>query len=76
MNSNVMPSRVRMEPNLLQQLTAEVKETVDALPAMPATRENSFKAIDLWNIQRRGRFTSYGTKRKKNAFISLTHVAF
>jgi len=76
MNSNVMPSRVRMEPNLLQQLTAEVKETVDALPTTAAVKQSSFKAIDLWNIQRRGRFTNSGTKRKKNAFISLTHVAF
>ncbi|MEO5684365.1 MAG: hypothetical protein ABIQ88_17120 [Chitinophagaceae bacterium] len=77
MNSDVMSSRVQMEPTLLQQLVAEVKETVATGVNMPETvKSTSFKAIDLWNIQRRGRYANSGTKRKNNAALSLTHVAF
>ena len=77
MNSDVMPSRVQMEPTLLQQLVAEVKETIAtgvAAPRKPASP--SFKAINFWNIQRRGRYANNGTKRKKNATLSVTHVSF
>jgi len=77
MNSNVMPSRVRMEPILLQQLVAEVKETVaTGIKMNESAKPSSFKAIDLWNIRRRGRFVNSGTKRKKSASLSVTHVAF
>ena len=77
MNSNVMPSRVQMEPILLQQLVAEVKETVAAGLNMPGTTPApSFKAIDLWNIQRRGKYANVNTKRKKNATLSVSHVSF
>ena len=77
MNSDVMPSRVQMEPTLLQQLVAEVKETIASGANMPVgAKSSSFKAIDLWNIQRRGRYANSGTSRKKNTTLSLTHVAF
>jgi len=77
MNSDVMPSRVRMEPILLQQLVAEVKETVATVGTMPETpKTSSFKAINFWNIQRRGRYVNNGTKRRKNVSLSLTHVSF
>jgi len=76
MNSGIMPSRVQMEPILLQQLVAEVKETIATGVNGPATPKPScFKAINLWNIQRRGRYANYGTKRKY-ATLSLTHVSF
>ena len=77
MNSDVMSSRVEMEPILLQQLVAEVKETIATgiqLPEPP--QASSFRAIDLWNIQRRGRFATKGNRRKRNAILSLTHVSF
>ncbi len=77
MNSDVMHSRVQMEPILLQQLVAEVKETIATGINAPATaKTTSFKAIDLWNIQRKGRYVNNGTKRKKNTILSLSHVAF
>ena len=77
MNSNVMPSRVQMEPALLQQLVAEVKETIAAgVEVNENVNSSSFKAINFWNLQRRGRYASGGTKRKKSTSISLTHVSF
>jgi hypothetical protein len=77
MNSGIMPSRVQMEPILLQQLVAEVKETIAAGIHVPGTPKSScFRAINFWNIQRRGRYVNYGTKRKKNAVLSLSHVSF
>jgi hypothetical protein len=76
MNSNVMPSRVRMEPILLQQLVAEVKETIATGVDMQQSAKPSFKAIDLWNIRRNGRFVNSGTKRKKSTSLSVTHVSF
>jgi hypothetical protein len=66
-----------MEPILLQQLVAEVKETIAAGINVPGTPKSScFKAINLWNIQRRGRYANYSTKRRKNVTLSLTHVSF
>jgi hypothetical protein len=77
MNSDVMPSRVQMEPILLQQLVAETKETIaTGVNVSETSKSSSFKAIDLWNIQRRGRYANDGNKRKKNAALSLTHVSF
>ena len=77
MNTHVMPSRVQMEPILLKKLTAEVKETIATGVKMnEAAKPASFKAIDMWNIQRRGRYANYGVKRKKNTTLSLTHVSF
>ncbi|MFT3934926.1 MAG: hypothetical protein QM726_14975 [Chitinophagaceae bacterium] len=76
MNSNVMHSRVQVEPTLLKQLVSEVKETVATGINMPTTsKSNSFKAINLWGIQKRGRYVNYGTSRKKNLALSLTHVS-
>lgn len=55
MNSNVMPSRVQMEQEVLQRLVKEVKETVatDLKPA--AANDSSLKAIDFWGIRRNRR---------------------
>ncbi|MEP6746581.1 MAG: hypothetical protein ABJB86_02585 [Bacteroidota bacterium] len=77
MNSNVMPSRVQMETTLLQQLVAEVKETVASEIKMKQKANcSSFKAIDFWNIRRNGRFVNIGNKRKKSTSLSVTHVSF
>jgi hypothetical protein len=77
MNSDVMPSRVQMEPILLKQLVTEVKETIATGVNMPeSAKSSSFKAINFWNLQRRGRYVNSGTKRKKNTSLSVTHVAF
>ena len=77
MNSDVMHSRVQMEPILLQQLVAEVKETIATdVKSAETGKTPSFRAINFWGIQRNGRYINYGTKRKKNASLSLTHVSF
>ena len=76
MNSNVMPSRVKMEPILLQQLVAEVKETIAEVNVQAKTKPASFKAINLWNIHRNGRFVNSGNSRRKSTSLSLTHVSF
>ena len=77
MNSDVLHSRVQMEPILLQQLVAEVKETIAEGVNAPETAKTApFRAINFWGIQRNGRYVNYGTKRKKNATLSLTHVSF
>jgi hypothetical protein len=55
MNSDVMHSKVQMEPAILKNLTAEVKETL-AKELVPANnRKSSFGAVQLWNIRRNGR---------------------
>ena len=77
MNNNVINSRVQMESGLLQQLVAEVKETIATDVMVPqAPKAASFKAIDFWGIQRNGRYVNYGAKRKKNTTLSITHVSF
>ena len=55
MNSNVMPSIVKIEANELKQLVSEVRETV----AKNVTNVNPIKKsikrfgiVDLWNIRR------------------------
>lgn len=76
MNSNVMPSRVKMEPILLQQLVAEVKETIATVATQKKIKPASFKAINLWNIRRNGRFVNSVNNRRKSTSLSLTHVSF
>ena len=77
MKSNVMPSRVQMEPVLLKNLVAELKETIATGIAMHENaKPSSFKAINFWNIRRNGRFVNSGSKRKKITSLSLTHVSF
>jgi hypothetical protein len=54
MNSNVMPSIVQMEAEVLRQLVAEVRETVATdLNLGKTTKNPTFGAVDLWNIQRK-----------------------
>ena len=77
MKSNVIPSRVQMESVLLQQLVAEVKETIAAgVDVNESENSTSFKAINFWNLQRKGRYANVSTKRKKSTSLSVTHVSF
>lgn len=76
MNSNVMPSRVQMEPILLQQLVAEVKETIATEVEFSKKEQASFRAINMWNIRRNGRLINSGNSRKKSTSLSVTHVSF
>jgi hypothetical protein len=58
MKSDVMPSIVQMGTEELQQLTAEVKETVATGIQLPKAKKKSFGIVDMWNIRRNARSTS------------------
>jgi hypothetical protein len=77
MSNNTIPSLIQMEPALLQHLVTEVKETIATGIEMPHNAKPvSFKAINFWNIQRKGKFVNSGSARKKSKVISLSHVSF
>ena len=53
MKSDVMPSIVQMEAEVLRQLVTEVRETIATdMKPVKATRP-SFGIVDLWNIRRK-----------------------
>jgi hypothetical protein len=65
MNSDVMPSRVKMEANHLKQLVEEVKETVAMGVEPPKNlKPSSFGVVDLWNIQKTGRYAAHLLRRR------------
>ena len=54
MKSDVMPSIVRMEAEVLRQLVTEVRETVAMdYNRAKVTKASSFGVVDLWSIQRK-----------------------
>jgi hypothetical protein len=59
MKSDVMPSIVKMEYGVLQDLLTEVKETVakDIKMPEPATKP-SFGVVDLWKIRRNAKLAT------------------
>jgi len=65
MKNDVMPSIVQMGTEELQQLTAEVKETIATNVKLGKTKpiSRSFGIVDLWNIRRNARSAS-GLMRK------------
>jgi hypothetical protein len=65
MNSNVMPSILKMGKEELEQLlsTADVKETIATEIDLAKNQSRSFGIIDLWNIQRKMRSASKLSKR-------------
>ena len=50
-----MPSIVQMEPEVLNNLVKEVKETLATDIKMPAVKKRLFTTVDMWNIQRNKR---------------------
>jgi hypothetical protein len=65
MNSNVMPSILKMGKEELEQLlsTADVKETIATEINMAQNQNRAFGIVDLWNIQRNMRSASKLSKR-------------
>lgn len=56
MKNDVMPSIVRMEPEVLSNLVKEVKETLAKdIPLLPAKAKPSFGIADLWYIRRKAK---------------------
>ena len=59
MKSDVMPSIVQMEPDVLKNLVKEVQETLAKDLVITRDSERTFTAADLWNIRRNAR-TAWG----------------
>ena len=53
MKSDVMPSIVQMEAEVLRQLVTEVRETIATDIKPDKAIKKSFGIIDLWNIRRK-----------------------
>ena len=49
------PSIVQMEPEVLNNLVREVKETLATNIKLHGEKQRSFTAADLWNIRRNAR---------------------
>jgi hypothetical protein len=64
MNSDVMHSRVQMEPTILKNLVAEVKETVATDVVLSKPCKNSFGALQLWNLRRNSRYAAHPRNKK------------
>ena len=58
MKNEVMPSIVQMEYGVLENLLAEVKETLATDIEMPESAKPSFGIVDLWNIRKNARSAS------------------
>jgi hypothetical protein len=52
MKNEVMPSIVQMEYGVLENLLAEVKETLATDIEMPESAKPSFGIVDLWKIRK------------------------
>ena len=52
MKSDVMPSIVQIEAEILKGLVTEVKETLATQITKPEKPARSFGIVDLWNIRR------------------------
>jgi len=52
MKIDLRPSYVQMAPEVLSNLVREVKETLATDIKLPALKQPSFTAADLWNIHR------------------------
>jgi hypothetical protein len=68
MKSDVMPSIVQMEPRVLRQLVAQVKETVATDVDFEKANKSSFSVVDLWNIRRNRRHS--GGRIRKSTIIT------
>lgn len=65
MNSDVMHSRVQMEPLILKNLMTEVKETVATDVVLSKPRNRSFGAVQLWNMRRKSRYAAHPRKQPR-----------
>ncbi|RYY59119.1 MAG: hypothetical protein EOO05_14290 [Chitinophagaceae bacterium] len=63
MNSEVMPSIVRMEPEVLKSLLTEVKETVASSFEMQPIEKTSFTTANMWKIRRNVKSASQMLRR-------------
>lgn len=55
MKIDLRPSIVQMEPDVLNKLVREVKETLATNLNLPEVKQRSFTIADMWNIRRNAR---------------------
>ena len=63
MKHDVMPSIIRVDPEVLQTLLAEVKETVAHYFDAPVVKQKTFAEVDMWNIRRSVKSASTRVRR-------------
>jgi len=63
MNSEVMPSIVRMEPEVLKSLLTEVKETVATSLGMQPIDKTTFTTVNMWKIRKNVKSASQMLRR-------------
>jgi hypothetical protein len=64
MKSDLVHSRVQMEPNILKRLVTEVHETVATDVHQVKEKKTAFGIVSLWNIRRNGRYAAHTRHRK------------
>ena len=62
MKSDLVHSRVQMEPAILKNLVAEVKETVATDVVVSNNEKSAFGATKMWAIRRSRRVMANGRK--------------
>ncbi len=65
MTSDVMPSIVKMEAEVLKSLLIEVKETVATNIQMTQIAKPAFTTVNMWKIRRNGK-TAMTLLRRNN----------
>jgi len=63
MKNDVMPSIVRVDPDVLKTLVAEVKETVASYMHIRTAKQKNFGTVDMWNIRKNVRSASARVRR-------------
>ena len=58
MKNDLMPSIVQMEPEVLNNLVREVKETLATNFKLPEVKHRLFTIADMWNIRRNAKTAS------------------
>jgi len=62
MKSDLVHSRVQMEPSILKQWMTEVKETVATDVAVSEERKSAL-TLNLWAMRRKARYASNGRRK-------------
>ncbi|HVM86713.1 MAG TPA: hypothetical protein VMT76_00900 [Puia sp.] len=66
MKGNFMSSLKQMDNESLQQLVAEVKETIATDVDLDKTGKSSIKVVDLWKIERNKKSATKSFAQKRN----------
>ena len=66
MKGNLMSSLVQLDNETMQQLVAEVKETIAKEMDFVKGEKASFKAIDFWKMERSRKSATNTFSRKRN----------